>query len=318
MGDLPLRKGLSLPRSVSLNSDPSTGSRVRTPSSRQLRLAALEVLQEQEARQRSESSPSTPASGSGAGHAAAKDAFGRPLPAGFAAQEVAPRLWLGSMEAAWNAKELRARGITHILNATHEDEVENCFPEEFEYLRVSLYDVPRNAKKMQQHIDETNAFIERALVEKEEAILVHCAMGRSRSATFVLAYLVKVRRVPLDAALAQLREQRECVGPNIGFMQVLADLEFLTLDARSLDMKDYAAEQLLEILNPDGDVAGIDLALCRRAVQETSLDEFGLSSAMMWVERHREGGTPSAEGADAEGGGDGHQNLSRLITQMSI
>ena len=46
-------------------------------------------------------------------------------------------------------------------------------------------------------------------------------MGKSRSATLVMAYLMHKYHISRDEALAQLREGRPVCGPNDGFMEQL-------------------------------------------------------------------------------------------------
>lgn len=55
-------------------------------------------------------------------------------------------------------------------------------------------------------------------------ILVHCAMGRSRSATLVLAYLMIHKNMTLVDAIQQVAKNR-CVLPNRGFLKQLRELD---------------------------------------------------------------------------------------------
>lgn len=57
-----------------------------------------------------------------------------------------------------------------------------------------------------------------------DKILVHCAMGRSRSATLVLAYLMIHRNMTLVDAIRQVAKNR-CVLPNRGFLKQLRELD---------------------------------------------------------------------------------------------
>lgn len=57
-----------------------------------------------------------------------------------------------------------------------------------------------------------------------DKILVHCAMGRSRSATLVLAYLMIHRNMTLVDAIQQVAKNR-CVLPNRGFLKQLRELD---------------------------------------------------------------------------------------------
>ncbi len=47
---------------------------------------------------------------------------------------------------------------------------------------------------------------------------VHCAAGVSRSASIVLAYMMRKLHIPLDTAIEELRKDRPCIAPNPGFL----------------------------------------------------------------------------------------------------
>lgn len=48
-------------------------------------------------------------------------------------------------------------------------------------------------------------------------VFVHCAMGVSRSATFVIMFIMKKYRIPFEEALDFVRDRRNVVDPNEGF-----------------------------------------------------------------------------------------------------
>ncbi|MEQ2168934.1 hypothetical protein GOODEAATRI_019769, partial [Goodea atripinnis] len=54
-----------------------------------------------------------------------------------------------------------------------------------------------------------------------EAVLVHCKMGVSRSASTVIAYAMKQQHWSLEEALAYVRDRRSIVKPNDGFLKQL-------------------------------------------------------------------------------------------------
>ncbi|MEQ2214768.1 hypothetical protein XENOCAPTIV_019411, partial [Xenoophorus captivus] len=58
-------------------------------------------------------------------------------------------------------------------------------------------------------------------VKSGEAVLVHCKMGVSRSASTVIAYAMKQQRWSLEEALAYVRDRRSIVKPNDGFLKQL-------------------------------------------------------------------------------------------------
>lgn len=54
--------------------------------------------------------------------------------------------------------------------------------------------------------------------------MVHCAMGRSRSAALVLAYLMIYKNMTVVDAIEQVLKHR-CILPNRGFLKQLRELD---------------------------------------------------------------------------------------------
>ena len=54
--------------------------------------------------------------------------------------------------------------------------------------------------------------------------MIHCYQGISRSATFVLAYLIKYRKYKLEDAIRYVFDKR-LIWPNNGFIQKLIEYE---------------------------------------------------------------------------------------------
>lgn len=52
-------------------------------------------------------------------------------------------------------------------------------------------------------------------------MLVHCVHGRSRSATFVIAYLMRQQRRSLSAVLADVQQKRSVIRPSENFLAQL-------------------------------------------------------------------------------------------------
>jgi hypothetical protein len=71
-----------------------------------------------------------------------------------------------------------------------------------------------------EYFESTNAFIEKSQSTKQ-AVLIHCHMGISRSATILIAYLMWKYEMPHFIALDYVRNKRPIVNPNGGFMQQL-------------------------------------------------------------------------------------------------
>lgn len=77
-----------------------------------------------------------------------------------------------------------------------------------------------------EHLPACNAFIRKALSDrpagKANGILVHCVMGKSRSAAVTMAFLMSEHNMTCAESLAHIRQARPFCEPNEGFMEQLA------------------------------------------------------------------------------------------------
>lgn len=125
-------------------------------------------------------------------------------------------LYLGSEWNASNLEELKHKGVGKILNVTHE--IDNFYPGAFEYYNVRVDD--DDSTDMLQHWDKTYRYIWTAMKEGSK-VLVHCKMGISRSASVVIAYVMKAKNWSLAKSLDFVKGKRSCVKPNENFLKQL-------------------------------------------------------------------------------------------------
>ena len=101
-------------------------------------------------------------------------------------RQVLTRLYWGNFDDALNLDELKKVGITHIVNCAFEVD-HDYSKEELEPLKLNLVDgEPIPVDVLEKAIDFIVIGIARGKV------FVHCNAGVSRSATIVLAYLIKI------------------------------------------------------------------------------------------------------------------------------
>eukprot|EP00397_Hematodinium_sp_SG-2012_P022930 GEMP01023795.1.p1 GENE.GEMP01023795.1~~GEMP01023795.1.p1 ORF type:complete len:173 (+),score=20.70 GEMP01023795.1:827-1345(+) len=109
--------------------------------------------------------------------------------------------------------------------------------EGFAYFRVDVEDISR--EPISAYFDEATEFIRNYLL-RDEAVLVHCRSGVSRSATIVLSYLVARQDFTLHDAFFLVRAHRSVITPNLGFMQQLCLYEEAVREEdTTLDMGKY-------------------------------------------------------------------------------
>ncbi|KAL9083524.1 MAG: hypothetical protein Q9159_005716 [Coniocarpon cinnabarinum] len=129
----------------------------------------------------------------------------------------AGNLFIGGLYALRRRESIKQTGITHVVSVLRWP-LEEELVRPYKHLQIDVDD--EDEENLLEHFAATNRFIEDAL-QAGGSVLVHCAMGKSRSATIVVAYLMNKYRMAPFEALRHLQEARGVCEPNEGFMQQL-------------------------------------------------------------------------------------------------
>ncbi|KZV75600.1 hypothetical protein PENSPDRAFT_624387 [Peniophora sp. CONT] len=201
--------------------------------------------------------------------------------------EILPKIWLGSEDNVHNWQALVERGIGNVLNVAREvvspfDSASSrplrsisSTPNLKDERRPSDTYYPANkltgrpgmhylklkwshgqSDLVQNGFADAMAFVDEALA-RDEGILVHCQLGISRSATMVIALVMRAAatrspQVPkeihdlkgMQAAYAYVKTKSKWVGPNMSLIYQLLDYErTLKADTDSLSEEPSAAAQ---------------------------------------------------------------------------
>jgi len=133
--------------------------------------------------------------------------------------QILPHLYLGTIDDAFNEKELRQKGITHILSLYQSRSSVNFVKHE----QFPMHDLGRTDLK--EVMEKVLVFIEEGQ-ENGNNILVHCMSGQNRSATVVIAYLLKAHHYDsLYIAHKKVKKARCIVQINRGYAIQLLALE---------------------------------------------------------------------------------------------
>eukprot|EP01113_Clastostelium_recurvatum_P023125 TRINITY_DN2764_c0_g1_i4.p1 TRINITY_DN2764_c0_g1~~TRINITY_DN2764_c0_g1_i4.p1 ORF type:complete len:385 (+),score=17.66 TRINITY_DN2764_c0_g1_i4:49-1203(+) len=148
--------------------------------------------------------------------------------------EIYPGVFLGSRTVAANEEFLMESNITAILNAAREvQKTQHPFILRYHHLSIcdSLdEDLTHLFSSTVNFISETHP----------NSILIHCAQGKSRSPTFLLAYGILHRKETLKIAYDNLISKCPFVSINPNFMHQLMNLDKATHGRLSLDIFDSA------------------------------------------------------------------------------
>ncbi|XP_010184107.1 PREDICTED: dual specificity protein phosphatase 13 isoform B-like [Mesitornis unicolor] len=141
--------------------------------------------------------------------------------------EVWPNLYVGDLYVARDKTQLSQMGISHVVNAAagrfHIDTGRNFYKDlPVDYYGVEAEDNPNFDLSI--YFYPVARYIRAALNSPRGKVLVHCAMGISRSATLVLAFLMICEDMSLTEAIQTVRAHRG-ICPNFGFLKQLQELD---------------------------------------------------------------------------------------------
>ncbi len=135
----------------------------------------------------------------------------------FEANLIIDNLYLGSCSNT-DPDLLRLHNIKYVLNVSH---TKTSLPDDFVCEQIPISD--KSDVKIRDYFERSFKFIDAAITNGP--ILVHCRAGISRSATIVIAYLMKKQHMSYQTAMEFVSKRREIICPNIGFCQHLEEYE---------------------------------------------------------------------------------------------
>jgi protein-tyrosine phosphatase len=126
--------------------------------------------------------------------------------------KISEKIFLGDEDAAADLGILKEFKITHILICAKEPK--KYFENEFVYKQFHIEDFPE--QNIVQYFKEAFSFIDSAKI-----IFIHCQAGVSRSASFVIGYLMWKLKKSFEEIFAHVKDKRKIIDPNEGFVKQL-------------------------------------------------------------------------------------------------
>lgn len=129
-------------------------------------------------------------------------------------EQVAPRLYIGGLDAAGDPEMLRRHGITAAVKLTH-SEPDTPYPDDVTVAAHPLVDGP------QSDFEDFREAVDRLwrLLDAGETVLVHCSVGSSRSGAVAAAALARVTESEIDGALAHIQTEKPDVEPHPALLE---------------------------------------------------------------------------------------------------
>ncbi|RXN34943.1 dual specificity phosphatase 10 [Labeo rohita] len=135
---------------------------------------------------------------------------------------ILPFLYLGNERDAQDLELMQRMDIGYILNVTTHLPLYHYDLGLFKYKRLPATD--SNKQNLRQYFEEAFEFIEEAH-QAGQGLLIHCQAGVSRSATIVIAYLMKHTWMTMTDAYKFVKSRRPIISPNLNFMGQLLEFE---------------------------------------------------------------------------------------------
>ncbi|KAM7226843.1 hypothetical protein CapIbe_021918 [Capra ibex] len=141
--------------------------------------------------------------------------------------EVWPNLFLGDAYAARDKNKLTQLGITHVVNVAAGKFQVDTGAKFYRGMPLEYYGIEADDSPffdLSVYFLPVARYIRSALSVPQGRVLVHCAMGVSRSATVVLAFLMICENMTLVEAIQTVQARRD-ICPNSGFLRQLQVLD---------------------------------------------------------------------------------------------
>ena len=121
--------------------------------------------------------------------------------------EIIPNLYLGDLMGALDNRDK----FDIIINLSQHKYSTNCV----------IYDIDiedNSCVNIIEYVEKCIPIIDGGLKENKK-ILIHCFVGKSRSASIMIGYLMKTNKIDYDTTVNLINEKRDYpIDPNVGFM----------------------------------------------------------------------------------------------------
>jgi len=139
------------------------------------------------------------------------------------AAEIVDGIWLGEANDAMDIETLKKNGVNSVINCADQATL-TCgeyYPIGWSYLGIECDD-KANYDIIGKHLNEFTDFMDECVVNKRK-VLVHCVAGINRSATLLIAYLVRRRGMSLIDAISLCHAKRPIILTNEAFVMSLIE-----------------------------------------------------------------------------------------------
>ena len=124
-------------------------------------------------------------------------------------------IYLGDSNAGGDEEYLKSYNITAVVNCAVD-----CISyfQDIKYIELNLID--EDQQSLFPKLEVAYKFIK---LNSQNNVLVHCILGKSRSTSLVIYYLMKEKKWDYDTCLKYVQERRPCADPSFHFVRQLKE-----------------------------------------------------------------------------------------------
>lgn len=138
----------------------------------------------------------------------------------YVPKRITNHVWVGSRATAADPIFLKRHNIKFVVNCSKDIPKYSDIP----MLRIPVNDSPADSQKMSKYLKMASLAI-RDVTRYGGNVLINCWAGMNRSATVAAAYLMTIKGITADEAMAIIKKKKkECFSP-MNFKQSLKDYE---------------------------------------------------------------------------------------------
>lgn len=152
-------------------------------------------------------------------------------------------LYVGSLGALDKQDEVREEGISAIVRLDTLSRDRGQWDDDFTLLDIPFMDGDSIPDDL---ISKVTRFIHEQ-IEADKSVLVHCAMGMSRSVSLLMAYLIEYEGMSLAEAFGTVREGRNEAYPHENLLISLIEYYDLPYDTTRVQNPRFLADLLSDV-----------------------------------------------------------------------
>ena len=136
--------------------------------------------------------------------------------------EIIPNLYLGDLSTIEDYQQHNLEKFSLIINISNipiHSEIRQKL-QKTKILDIKIPDVPES--NIKSYFDYTSKNIHGCLSQSQK-VLVYCKVGKSRSVSIIINYLMTYQDISYELAFVQMLTKKSSIGPNYGFIQQLKE-----------------------------------------------------------------------------------------------